>query len=261
MIDTLMLTTFIFVTVLYFAARWISDASIMDIFWGLGFILNTTMAVYLSYYNNIVGALALPKLIICLLVLIWGIRLSWHILARHRGEDPRYVAWRKDWGSTYWWRSYVQIFLLQGALMLLVLTPVILFMGSAVATYSVSILGLGAFIWLVGFVFEAVADWQLERFRENVLNRGKLLTHGLWRYSRHPNYFGEVVQWWGIFVATLCVPTITSQWYLLVIGPLVITVLIRFVSGVPMTEARMRQNKHFHAYAVQTNTFVPWFSK
>lgn len=261
MIDTLIITTLIFVTVLYFCARYVKDASIMDIFWGLGFILNTAMALYLSYYNNIESTPSLVKMVVGLLILIWGVRLSWHILSRHRGEDPRYVAWRQEWGSTYWWRSYVQIFLLQGALMLLILTPVILLMGTAIVSYSPIILWLGVIIWLKGFIFETVADYQLEKFRENVLNRGKLLTHGLWRYSRHPNYFGEALQWWGIFFVVLSASPIAAPWYVLAIGPVVITVLIRFVSGVPMTEARMQKNPHFHTYASRTNAFIPWFSK
>jgi steroid 5-alpha reductase family enzyme len=261
MIDTLIITTFVFVTILYFAAQWIKDASIMDIFWGLGFILNTFTALYLSYYNNVELSPSVVKLATGLLILIWGIRLSWHILSRHRGEDPRYVAWRHDWGATYWWRSYAQIFLLQGALMLLILTPVILLMGTSIASYSKIIFGLGILIWLKGFIFESVADYQLEKFRENVFNKGKLLTHGVWKYSRHPNYFGEALQWWGIFIIVLSVTPSPAPWYVLIIGPLTITLLIRFVSGVPMTEERMKKNPHFHAYASKTNAFFPWFPK
>jgi len=259
MFGTLILTMLLFVTVIYFAALYLRDASIMDIFWGVGFILIAVQSLYIAFYNNL--DVSLPKLIATGLVVIWGARLSLHIFARHNGEDPRYAQWRHDWGSTYVWRSYIQIFLLQGALALIITLPVTLLNFSTVISSAVSMnwLWVGCAIWAAGFLFESVADLQLSYFKSHPANKGKLLTMGLWQYSRHPNYFGEAVQWWGVFVVALSVMSVS--WYLLIIGPVVITYFIRFVSGVPLLENRMKRNSQFAHYAAKTNAFIPWFSK
>jgi steroid 5-alpha reductase family enzyme len=117
----------------------------------------------------------------------------------------------------------------------------------------------GVGVWLIGFIFESISDTQMAKFKKNHLNKGKLLTNGLWKYSRHPNYFGEVVQWWGIFLVALSAGTVA--WYLLIIGPCVISLLIRFVSGVPLAESRMKDRVEFKHYASKTNALIPWFAK
>ncbi len=257
MFETLILTTLLFVTVLYFAALYLRDASIMDMFWGVGFILIAAQSLYIAYYNNL--DMSIPKLVVTALVVVWGVRLSWHIFSRHTGEDARYVSWRNEWGSSYWWRSYVQIFLLQGGLMLLIMLPIMLLDFSTIVGFSMRMLWIGASVWFVGFLFESIADLQLSYFKSHAMNKGKLLTSGLWRLSRHPNYFGEAVQWWGIFIIALSASSVA--WLYLVIGPVVITLLLRFVSGVPLTEKRMKRNPQFYTYASQTNAFIPWFPK
>ena len=141
------------------------------------------------------------------MVSIWGLRLAWHIYARHRGkpEDFRYMAWRREWGKWFYVRSYVQVYLLQGALLFLVALPVLMINRQpAIALSLVS--GVGVGVWLFGFLFEAAADAQLARFTRDPNNRGKILQTGLWRYTRHPNYFGEVVQWWGIWFLAIGIP-------------------------------------------------------
>lgn len=261
MFELFAIVTFIFVTGLYFIANRIKDASIMDIFWGIGFILNTILALVISYLDS--GYIDIIKFVLLTLISIWGVRLTLHILHRHKGEDKRYVAWRNDWGANYWWRSYAQIFLLQGLLMLIILSPIIIFITTSFNNLflNYNYVAIGVIIWLFGFAFETIGDNELAKFIANSENKGKLLTSGLWKYTRHPNYFGEAVQWWGIFVIVICSQPLVAPWYILIIGPATITVLLRFVSGVPMTEKGMAKNPEFANYASRTNIFFPWFSK
>jgi steroid 5-alpha reductase family enzyme len=142
-----------------------------------------------------------------ILVSIWGLRLAWHIHARHRGkpEDFRYMAWRREWGRWFYARSYAQVYLLQGALLFLVALPVLMINRRPGGTFGF-LDGIGVCVWLFGFLFESVGDAELARFTRNPQNRGKILQSGLWRYTRHPNYFGEVVQWWGIWLLAVGVP-------------------------------------------------------
>jgi steroid 5-alpha reductase family enzyme len=225
---------------------------VADVAWGLGFVLLAWTSFFLSGGSGARGVLA------GILVCIWGLRLSWHIHARHRGkpEDFRYMAWRREWGKWFYARSYVQVYLLQGALLFLVALPVLLINrspGGAFGTLEV----IGVCVWLFGFLFESVGDAELARFTRDPLNRGKILQSGLWRYTRHPNYFGEVVQWWGIWVVAVGVP---GGWFGIV-GPLTITFLILKVSGIPMLEKKMAENPDFAEYTRRTSVFLPWFPK
>ena len=181
-------------------------------------------------------------MLVCVLVSIWGIRLAWHIHARNKGkgEDYRYLAWRKQWGNWFYLRSYLQVYLLQGVLLFLISLP--LFVINAQGGGSLGLLDfVGVFVWLIGFIFETVGDAQLARFIQNPLNKGKLMQGGLWGYTRHPNYFGEVTLWWGIGIISLSVPY--GGWGLL--GPVIITYLILKVSGIPLLEKKMEQHPDF----------------
>jgi steroid 5-alpha reductase family enzyme len=234
------------------------DNSVADIAWGLGFVL---IASYTFFFRR--TSLFLPGLVTSL-VAVWGIRLAYHIFRRNRakGEDPRYAAWRAKWGRTFVWRSYLQVFLLQGLFMLVIALPVVL-----VNTYRWAhppgagtgdlFAMAGTLIWILGFVFEAVGDAQLARFKKDPANKGKIMDRGLWRYTRHPNYFGESLMWGGIFIIALEVP---SGW-MTVASPLLITFLLAKVSGVPMLERRYAGNAAFQDYARRTSAFVPWFPK
>lgn len=225
---------------------------VADVAWGLGFILLAWTSFFLSGSGGTRGVLA------GLLVSIWGFRLAWHIQARHRGkpEDFRYLAWRREWGKWFYARSYAQVYLLQGALLFIVALPVLTINYGPASAPGLSD-GLGVGVWLFGFVFESVADAELARFVRDPLNRGKLLRGGLWRYTRHPNYFGEVVQWFGIWLMAIGVP----RGWLSVIGPLTITFLILKVSGIPMLEEKMATNPDFAEYKRRTNVFFPWVPK
>jgi steroid 5-alpha reductase family enzyme len=177
-----------------------------------------------------------------------------HIHARNsrRGEDPRYRQWREAWGRWFLLRSFFQIYLLQGTLLVIVATPVI-FTNASPDTSLGMLDFLGLAIWLTGFLFETLGDWQLLTFMRNPANKGKLMTTGLWRYTRHPNYFGEVTLWWGIGLIACAIP---NGWMTLV-GPLTITFLILKVSGIPMLERHYAGRADFEAYKRRTSVFLP----
>jgi len=220
-----------------------------DAAWGPGFIIVALTATAST------GRPTARALLVLLLVSIWGIRLAFHIGSRLRGkeEDPRYRRWRENWGSHQLLGAYLQVFLLQGLLMLVISLPVILAIRAKGPPLGALDL-FGAAVWLGGFAFEAVGDRQFARFRRNPANRGRVMEEGLWRYTRHPNYFGEVVLWWGIYLIALSAP-----WgWVTIAGPLTITVLILAVSGVPLAEAQMEGNSDYRDYRRRTSAFFPF---
>lgn len=223
---------------------------VADVAWGMGFVLLAWTSFFFWGGRGTRGVVA------GILVSVGGLRLAWHIHTRNRGkaEDYRYLAWRREWGRWFYARSYVQVYLLQGALLFLISLPVLVINRSASGTFGF-LNGIGVGVWLFGFVFESVGDAELARFVKQPLNKGKLLQDGLWRYTRHPNYFGEVVQWWGIWLVALGVP---GGWFAM-IGPLTITILILKVSGIPMLEKKMAEHPDFAEYARRTRVFLPWF--
>lgn len=238
----------LYMTGWFIAAQVRGRNDIADVAWGLGFILVAAV--------SLAGAGVYPPrgLLVSALVLVWGIRLALHIHARNRGkgEDPRYRQWREEWGRWFVLRSFVQIFLLQGALLVVVAVPIIV--TNAVPSSPLNLLDmLGIAVWLTGFGFEALGDWQLLSFIRNPANKGQLMTAGLWQYTRHPNYFGEVTLWWGIWLIALSAP---GGW-LTVVGPLTINFLILKVSGIPMLEKPYQGRADFEAYKRRTSAFFP----
>ena len=247
------------VVLVYMAAAWLfslalRNASIVDSFWGLGFAL--LAAVYFVTTDGIVGR----KLLITSLVVVWGLRLSLHILRRNwgQGEDYRYRAWREKAGENFWWISFFQVFLLQGVLLWLISAPVLAaqFYGSPDELTAIDV--LGALVWGVGFFFEAVGDWQLAGFKADPANKGKVMQSGLWRYTRHPNYFGDATVWWGHFV--IAAGTVDGLWT--IFSPVLMTVLLLRVSGVALLErAQVRTKPQYRAYVESTSAFLPWFPR
>jgi steroid 5-alpha reductase family enzyme len=222
---------------------------VADTAWGIGFFVASCIPLFLY------GIQSIQQIIVTLLVLIWGSRLSLHIHLRNRNksEDPRYLAWRQSW-KWFYTRSFFQIFILQGLLLILVVSPVLF-----INTYAVSEITYffyaGLVIWGIGFFFESVGDAQLKKFIQNPDNKGKIMNQGLWAYTRHPNYFGEVTQWWGLFIIALSVP----QGIWSIIGPLTITILILKVSGIPMLEKSFIGKPGWEEYKAKTSAFIPWF--
>ncbi len=232
----------------------ITDSSIVDIFWGTGFVIVAWVCFFLTP-EGFMGR----KLLIAILTTIWGLRLSIHILLRNwgKGEDYRYQKWRKEAGSEWWWRSFFKVFLLQGALMWIISAPLLAAQISPTPDRLIWLDYLGAIIWGVGFFFEAIGDWQLSSFRANPTNKGKLLNTGLWRYTRHPNYFGDATQWWGFFLIA-----VTANGYLTIFSPVIMTLLLRRVSGVTLLEKTLKDTKPgYKEYVETTNAFIPWFPR
>jgi steroid 5-alpha reductase family enzyme len=220
---------------------------IADIAWGLGFILLSWTSYFYSQVYSLRG------LLVGVLVSIWGIRLALHIYRRNKGksEDYRYLAWRKEWGKWFFIRSYLQVYILQGLFLFLIIQPV-LFINKSIGTIG-AVDVFGVLVWIIGYYFESVGDKQLKEFVSNPANKGKILDQGLWKYTRHPNYFGEVTQWWGIFIIALSIP----NGIVTIIGPMTITVLILFVSGVPLLEKKYAGRPDFEKYKKSTSMFLP----
>ena len=232
------------------------DNSVVDIFYGLGFVL-VALGTYFVF-----GTGHFVQQLVTLLVIIWGVRLSYRIYMRnrHEPEDWRYAHWREQWmrkGIFYFFiRSAIQVFFVQGVIMLAVSLPIIL-VNSAQAFHDTNVFAiLGTALWIFGFIFEVVADKQLADFFKQKNNAGSVMTRGLFKYSRRPNYFGEAVMWWGLWIVALTVP----GGIIAVISPIVITYTVYFISG-PMLEARLMNNSAFQEYKKSTNYFFPWRPK
>lgn len=246
-----LVAVFVYMTAFFIVAALLKRNDLADFAWGLGFVLVTYLNLYLWPGSNVVHA------ILAVLVTLWGLRLAIYIYSRNRGkkEDYRYKAWREEWGK--WWllRSYFQVFLLQGLLLVVVISPVIVALTFRPEVNVLTYIGL--VVWLIGFYFETLGDYQLSQFIKRSSNKGKVMTTGLWQYTRHPNYFGEVTMWWGVWLIAFAHP-----WgWLGIIGPLTITFLILKVSGIPMLEARYAGNKEYEAYKKKTSIFIPLPSK
>lgn len=226
-----------------------NDNSIIDIAYGPAFVI-VGLAAWLA--GGMTGHFR--PLLMLGLVCLWGLRLGLHIGLRHRGrgEDFRYRNFRESWGETFVWRSFLQIYMLQGAVILVVGTPILLAIAEPGAEAAWTDF-LGLILFAVGFFFEAVGDWQLVRFKKDPANKGRVMTRGLWRFTRHPNYFGEAALWWGLFFLGLGSPL--GLWG--VVSPLLIGFLLLKVSGIPMLEARYRGNQEFETYRRATSAFFP----
>lgn len=249
---TLALILFVYMNFWFVVSLLTHRNDFADVAWGLGFVVLAWASFFMGGSSGVQG------MIVTFLVTIWGLRLAGHIYSRNRGaaEDYRYRAWRKEWGAWFYPRSYVQVYLLQGILLYLIAIPVLVI--NSHLSDHLTIVGLfGIAVWTAGFFFEVVGDWQLAHFVKNPDNKGKLMTTGLWQYTRHPNYFGEVTLWWGLWIVALSVP----YGWLTVVGPLTITVVILKVSGVPMLEKKMAEHPDFAAYKRTTSMFVPWLKK
>jgi steroid 5-alpha reductase family enzyme len=249
-----LLVVVILMTGLWLVSILLKNVSIVDLFWGLGF------AVLGWFYYTRGGGLEARKILVTVLVTLWGLRLCVYLTWRNygKGEDFRYKQFRKDYGEErYWWISYFQVFLLQGILMWLISSPLMgaQFYGQGKGLGVLDAVGL--FFWLIGIAFEAGGDFQLARFKSDPANKGKVLDTGFWRYTRHPNYFGDACVWWGYAFLSMA-----AGGYLPVLGSILMTALIIKVSGVSLLEKSLRSTKPQYAeYVKKTSAFIPWFPK
>jgi steroid 5-alpha reductase family enzyme len=236
-------------TILWIVSVMLKNASIVDPFWGLSFVI-----VGWSYFAQTTAGNEFRKTLLIVLVTIWGLRLFIYLLWRNwgQGEDFRYQAFRRRYGRhRYWWISFFQTFMFQGVLAWIVSSPLL---GAQIQGSSLNILDyLGIGIWIIGITFEAGSDFQLARFKQDPANKSKLLTTGFWKYTRHPNYFGDAACWWGYGLLSIAAGS-----YLAALGAVVMTVLIIRVSGVALLEKSLSSDKPgYEAYVRRTSAFIP----
>jgi steroid 5-alpha reductase family enzyme len=225
----------------------LKNSSIIDIFWGLGFVL-------IAWLSVLQHPLTDRAVLMAALVTAWGLRLAGYLAWRNlgKGEDARYAAMRAAHGKAWPLRSLFIVFGLQGLLMLVISAPVQLAIASAGTLGPLD--GAGAVLSVTGIAFETTGDLQLAAFKRH--HRGEVMDRGVWRYTRHPNYFGDAVTWWGFFLIALS----AGGWWALV-SPVVMTVLLRRVSGVPLLEQAMGKRPGYAEYVRRTSPFFPWFPK
>ncbi len=243
---------FLLMTFVWLASIRKHDVSIIDIFWGPAFVAAAWVFRWLG------PEASPPRLIFLGLVTLWGLRLAAHIGARHKGEDYRYRAMREKVGPSFVWRSILRVFYLQATLVALICLPHLFIQ---VAERPAELLWsdyLALALFVLGFFFETVGDWQLQRFRDNPANQGKVLRTGLWAYTRHPNYFGDATIWCGFFFAALA-----SDGGLYTLPSFVLmTFFLLKVSGVSLLEKTIVDRRpEYRAYLEVTPAFIPWFPK
>ncbi|ADG96513.1 protein of unknown function DUF1295 [Segniliparus rotundus DSM 44985] len=231
--------------------RKIGRYNVVDVAWGLGFALAAAVAAA-------VGQGDLPRRVLfAALIALWGLRLSWHMHRKSagRGEDPRYEALLERKGGASTWNIIVQVFVIQGLAQWFVSLPVQL---SAVlgptprAFFPALVAGVG--LYTAGVLFEAVGDWQLRAFKSNPDNRGRIMDVGLWRWTRHPNYFGDSCVWWGLWLCSLACPASLAT----VLSPALMTYFLVHATGARLLERHMADRPGYREYQQRTSFFVPW---
>lgn len=227
------------------------DTSIANFAWGIGVML-------LALYTLVARGLYLPRqVLITTLVTIWAVRMVIYLYMRYTGKDPRFVTWPHQRNMRTLMMDIAYVFGPQLITLAIMAYPILLinFSRRPLSLQWTDYLGL--LVWIIGFSIEALGDYQLYAFTKNPLNQGKVMRYGLWRYTRHPNYFGEVTLWWGIFLIAVAVP----YGFTAIITSLTITGLLRFVTGVPWVEKVFERNPEYQEYKKRTNIFIPWFPK
>jgi steroid 5-alpha reductase family enzyme len=236
---------------------------LMDVFYGPGYFVVALTSLILYFLIN--GIVNIRQIIVTVLIFIWALRLGLYVFIRNRGkpEDYRYQAMRKRWKTNIVLKSLIRVYIFQGIVIFIVAFPV-WFVNISINPPLISLidfsgitLWLGAIIWIIGFLFEAFGDYQLFKFKKDPNNKGQVMDQGLWKYTQHPNYFGEVTQWWGIFIIALAVPF----GFISVVGPIFITYMIIKVSGIRLLNYRYKDDDKYADYKRRTSQFFPWFPK
>lgn len=226
------------------------NVTIVDSLWGLGFVL---VAGVTFWTGNGFGGRSL--LILCLTA-AWGLRLAGYLTWRNWGqpEDHRYGKWRENSGQGFWFVSLFKVFWLQALFLWFISLVLQKAQLSAEPSRFTPLDILGVIVWATGFVFESVGDWQLARFKADPKNRGRVMDQGLWAWSRHPNYFGEFLIWWGFFLVALATP---GGWWT-IISPIIISIVLLKMTGVPLTEAALKTRRPGYVeYIEKTSPFFP----
>lgn len=241
----------IYETLIFLLSYFFKRNDIADVSWGISFILIVIVALSKTNFNNPL------LLLVSFLVCAWGLRLAMRIGIRNFGkkEDFRYLKLRKESGKLFLFISFLKIYMLQGILAIIVSFPILIIASNNANLVALNylLILIGISLWAIGFYFEIVGDFQLDKFLSESKNKGKIMQSGLWKYSRHPNYFGEILMWWALFIIALSVPN--GIWA--IIGPLLITFLIIKVSGIPPFERKMAKNADYISYRKRTSMLIP----
>jgi steroid 5-alpha reductase family enzyme len=238
---------------LWLASLLLKNSSIVDIFWGTGFVVTGWV-----FFALTPDGFPARKLLLMVLTTIWGLRLSLYILYRNWGksEDFRYQVWRKEAGAAWWWRSFFKVFLLQGILMWIISAPLLAAQFRSAPDRLTVLDFIGAAVWAIGFFFEVAGDFQLARFKANPANKGKVMDRGVWRLTRHPNYFGDSAQWWGYYL----IAASAGGWWT-IFSPVIMTLFLLRVSGVTLLEKTLESRPGYKEYIESTSAFIPWFPR
>lgn len=225
------------------------DTSIANFTWGGGVML---VALYTFFRMS---SFLPQQMLLTSFIVIWALRLIFYVYIRYAGKDPRFATWKWQ-GLKALYINCIWVFG-QTVLIALMSYPVILVNSynahRGLTTFDL----LGLVVWIFGFFFESISDYQLFNFMHNAVNKGRVMRYGLWRYSRHPNYFGETMMWWGVF----CIASTVPYGWIAVIAPFTITFLLVFVTGIPWIEKAMANNPEYQEYTKKTTIFIPWFTK
>lgn len=240
----------VYLAIMFIITHIKKDLSIANFAWG-GAVLLITL------YTFVANTFYARHLLITALITLWAVRLATFVYLRYKkGADPRYVTWQDQKGTAAVLFALAWIFMLNGGFGIIMSLPSFAVNSSSIPGLNLLDL-LGTLIWLKGFYWESVSDYQLFSFMKNPANKGKIMDQGLWQYSRHPNYFGEITMWWGVYLIALSV----YYGWLTIIAPIAITITMCFVTGIPMNEKPMEHNPEYQAYKKRTSALIPWWPK
>lgn len=239
----------IYLTIWFLMAMIKKDNSIVDIAWGLGFVVVVWWQYFYFPHSH--------SVLLTGMITVWGFRLTTYLFFRNwsEGEDWRYQQMRKNWKGNFALNAYFRVFILQGTVMFIIALVLMQQPVEEVPFPSLSAC-LGMILFVIGFLWESIADYQLKQFKKVPSNKGKFIQSGLWKYARHPNYFGEILVWWGIYIFTISYGT----WYYFFVSPLTITFFLLRVSGIPFLKKKQSKNPHYADYVKAVpNAILPKF--
>ena len=257
------LSLLFFIIIAFIVGTVKKNNGLMDVFYGPAYLVVALASII--GYSIITGTTSVRQVITTILVGLWATRLAVYVFIRNRGkpEDFRYKAMREQWKTNIVLKSFVRVYLFQSLVVFIVAFPVWFInindnpsLGGFWNFSGITLL-TGVIIWIIGFFFETVGDYSLYKFKQDPENKGKVMDKGLWKYTQHPNYFGEVTQWWGIYVIALAIPF----GFISVFGPIFITYMIIKVSGIRLLDYRYRKDDIYAEYKQRTSKFIPWFPK
>ncbi len=241
---------FVYLSSMVIAACYKKDTSIANFTWGGG-VLIVTLYTFFRMSNFL-----LRQILTTTMICLWSIRLIAYVYKRYTGKDPRFVGWK--------WQGFkaliINSFWVFGQIIMIIImsNPVVTINMHNNMPHIISLFDIvGIVLWILGYCYESISDYQLSQFMKKPKNKGHVMQSGLWRYSRHPNYFGESIMWWGIYCVSLSVP---YAW-MTILAPVTITLLLVYITGIPLLENAMANNVEYQEYKKHTSKFIPWFPK